>query len=238
VAGPANLMAAWQSYYVIIGSSAAALIGLQFVVITLIADTRSGTTAGTVSAFGTPTVVHLGGALLVSAIMNAPWPSLGASSVALAICGFAGIGYGAVVLSHARRQRDYRPVWEDWLWYAILPGSAYLALTLAALFLRAAAQPALFVVGGVALGLLLIGIHNAWDAVTYHVLSRSRANPTKTTGARRPGFPEWPHRACIHRAQGSGSTPVMVPQKEARCRSADSETVASRSRRSGSAAWG
>jgi hypothetical protein len=173
MAGPVTPLSAWQSYYVMVGSSGAALIGLQFVVITLIADARGSTTAGTVSAFGTPTVVHLGGALLVSAIMSAPWSSLLAASVALAICGFAGLGYGAIVLARARRQTDYRPVWEDWLWHAMLPGGAYLALTLAALFLHTAARIALFVVGGVALGLLFIGIHNSWDAVTYHVLSRS-----------------------------------------------------------------
>ena len=35
-----SLLAAWQNFYVIVGSSAGALIGLQFVVITLIADSR------------------------------------------------------------------------------------------------------------------------------------------------------------------------------------------------------
>ena len=44
--GPASPIAAWESFYVIVGSSAGALIGLQFVVITLIADlpvARTGT---------------------------------------------------------------------------------------------------------------------------------------------------------------------------------------------------
>jgi hypothetical protein len=35
-------LAGWESFYVIVGSSAGALIGLQFVVITLIADRCSG----------------------------------------------------------------------------------------------------------------------------------------------------------------------------------------------------
>ena len=33
-----NVLAGWENFYVIVGSSAGALIGLQFVVITLIAD--------------------------------------------------------------------------------------------------------------------------------------------------------------------------------------------------------
>lgn len=52
-------LSVWQSFYVIVGSSAAALIGIQFVVITLIANMRRPATADSISAFGTPTVVHL-----------------------------------------------------------------------------------------------------------------------------------------------------------------------------------
>ena len=65
--------AAWESFYVIVGSSGGALIGLQFVVITLLADRHHQTTTGCLSAFATPTVVHLAGALLIAAIMSAPW---------------------------------------------------------------------------------------------------------------------------------------------------------------------
>ena len=50
----------WQSLYVIVGSSGAALIGIQFVVMALIANMRARPTADSLSAFGTPTVVHVG----------------------------------------------------------------------------------------------------------------------------------------------------------------------------------
>jgi len=63
--------AMWESLYVIVGSSGGALIGLQSVVVTLLADRRHGTTAGALNAFASPTVVHLTGALAVSAIMSA-----------------------------------------------------------------------------------------------------------------------------------------------------------------------
>lgn len=69
-------MSDWQSFYVIVGSSGAALIGIQFVVMTLIASRRQRPTAESLNAFGTPTVVHLVGSLLISAIMSAPWHSL------------------------------------------------------------------------------------------------------------------------------------------------------------------
>ena len=87
-------LAGWEN----VGSSAAALIGLQFAMIALINDTRIRTNPGTISAFGTPTVVHLGGALLVSAVMSAPWPTLFASSFAVtACCGLVRLGYCATV---------------------------------------------------------------------------------------------------------------------------------------------
>ena len=53
--------AGWENFYVIVGSSAGALIGLQFVVITLIADmpaVRGDAQAS--AAFATPSVVHFG----------------------------------------------------------------------------------------------------------------------------------------------------------------------------------
>jgi hypothetical protein len=163
-------LSAWQNFYVIIGSSGAALIGIQFVVIALIADIRHRTTANEIKAFATPTVMHLGGALLVSAVMSAPWPSLFSASVAVGLCGVAGFVYGATVIYRTRRQTGYKPEWGDWLWYAILPCGIYVALAAAALSLQTNTQVAQFVIGGVAFSLLLIGIHNAWDAVTYMLL--------------------------------------------------------------------
>jgi hypothetical protein len=180
LAGPR--LAEWQSFFVIVGSSGAALIGVQFVVITLIAGMRRRTTLRSIDAFATPTVVHLTGALLVSAIMSAPWPSLLAASIALVTCGLGGLVYGAIVIHRARRQTDYRPVWEDWLWYATLPCSVYAALTLAAFFLRTPSPLPMLVIGAAALGLLLVGIHNAWDSVTHMVVRGGHGDSPPPTG--------------------------------------------------------
>jgi len=51
-------LAAWESFYVIVGSSAAALTGLQFVVIVLGAERETVGTCGRSAPSGTPTVVH------------------------------------------------------------------------------------------------------------------------------------------------------------------------------------
>jgi hypothetical protein len=167
---------AWQTFYVIVGSSGAALIGVQFVVITLIATIRRRTNAATVAAFATPTVVHLGAALLVSALMSAPWRSLAPPSVAVGTCGLAGLAYSAVVSLRARRQTGYKPVGEDWLWYAILPFVAHAALTTGALLMVTLTPIALDTIGAATLALLFVGIHNAWDAVTHMVVTRTDGN--------------------------------------------------------------
>jgi hypothetical protein len=158
-----------------VGSSGAALIGIQFVVIALIANMRQRPTAESLSAFATPTVVHLAGALLVSAIMSVPWPSLFPMSIALAMCGFGGLAYCAITIRRARRQTYYKPVWDDWLRYAVLPCSVYATLMMTALFLRSIGLMAMFLIGAAALGLLLIGIHNAWDSVT-HIVVKSEGD--------------------------------------------------------------
>jgi hypothetical protein len=47
----------WENFCVIVGSSAGALIGLQFVVMTLVADKRVATSEALGSAFGTPNII-------------------------------------------------------------------------------------------------------------------------------------------------------------------------------------
>jgi hypothetical protein len=164
-------VAPWQSFYVMLGSSAAALIGLQFVVVALIANMRQLATPSTIHAFGTPTVAHLGGTLIISAIMSASWPSPVPVAVALTMLGAAGVGYVVIVIRRVRRQIGYEPDVEDWLWYAVVPCGLYIALVVAGLMLLAPSRVVLFVVAGAALGLLLLGIRNSWDTITYVVAS-------------------------------------------------------------------
>jgi hypothetical protein len=168
------LLVAWESFYVIVGSSGAALTGLQFVVMALVAETEMPNSA-TISAFGTPTIVHFGAVLLISAILSAPWPSLWGPSLALGACGVTGVVYGAIVVRRAQRQTGYKPVLEDWLWHAVFPLVAYGVLLLAAVLLARYPISMLFTIGASALLLLFIGIHNSWDTVTYVAVERRRA---------------------------------------------------------------
>ena len=119
-------LADWGSFYVITGSAAAALTGLQFVVMALIPQTRARSDRSAVGAFGTPTIVHFCAVLLISASLSAPW-------------------------------------------HAALPFISYTVMFIAALALSRHEVVAMFMTGAVLLMVLFIGIHNAWDTVTYIV---------------------------------------------------------------------
>ena len=160
-------LAAWQTFFFLVGSSGAALTGLQFVVIALIAESKRRATAREIEAFTTPTILHFCSVLLVAAIVSAPWQGLSRVSFALGACGFAGVIYCLIVTRRALRQETYRPVLSDWIWHTVLPLIAYALLLAAAVVLPGNPRRALFVVGGTTLMLLFIGIHNAWDTVTY-----------------------------------------------------------------------
>jgi hypothetical protein len=70
-------------------------------------------------------------------------------------------------------QTAYQPVFEDWLFHVWLPLASYAILAASAGVAHPHARPALFALGAALLLLLFVGIHNAWDAVTYHVFVKA-----------------------------------------------------------------
>ncbi len=126
-------LAEWGSFYAIVGSAAGALIGLQFVVIALIAERPVLRAAEAGAAFATPTIVHFGATLLLSALLRAPWHGVGPVAVLLGIAGLMGAVYAVVVAQRMRAQTVYRPQLEDWLFHVLLPFAAYGTLVATAL---------------------------------------------------------------------------------------------------------
>jgi hypothetical protein len=170
-------LSSWESFYVIVGSSGAALTGLVFVVIALVAESQLRSSLAEISAFGTPTVVHFCAAFLISVMMSAPWHGLLTLGVLVSLTGVAGMGYIALVVRRARLQKGYQPVWEDWLWHTMLPLLAYFGLTIAGALLTSHVVGALFTAGATSVLLLFIGIHNAWDTVTWVAVARKPEPP-------------------------------------------------------------
>jgi len=102
--------------------------------------------------------------------------------VAIAVYGVAGVIYTSLVTHHAKTQEDYKPVFEDWLWHSILPLASYITLTAAAIEMTRAPVPALFACAIAPLVLVFIGIHNAWDTVTYLAMQRRQGKDGPSQG--------------------------------------------------------
>lgn len=171
------LLGGWQSFYMLIGTAAATLMGLMFVSFTLVVGferNQSQLDAG-VSAFNTPTVMHFVAVLLVALILNAPWQRLSSLSVCLSLVVLATMIYIGSVIRRLGRVPGYATPLRDWLWYGAFPLSAYIALFAGALVLLGNPGTALSIISGGLVALLLIGVRNTWDLVTF--LAIVRAHP-------------------------------------------------------------
>lgn len=163
-----SFLTPWSSFYVMTGSSAAALVGLMFIVITLVTGSeRLRRAPDGLATFSTPTVMHFCAAFFVSAMLSAPWRSLAYPSALIGIAGLCGLVYVVRVMLRTKRLSGYKADLEDWTWYIILPFIAYGAIFGGALALRLVPVDALFALAGGVVLLIFIGIRNAWDVVTF-----------------------------------------------------------------------
>jgi hypothetical protein len=179
----------WESFYLLVGGAAGALIGLQFVVMTLIAERPPARAAEANSAFGTPTIVHFCAALLLSAFLRAPWHATLFPSILWGLTGVGGVAYVLIVARRMYKQTAYRPDAEDWSFHVVVPAALYALLAASAFAASSYTREALFCVGACTLGLLLLSIRNAYDSVAFLVLRAAAAinadddkNPEKKKG--------------------------------------------------------
>ena len=173
----------WESFYVIVGAAAGALIGLQFVVMTLVAERPPPRAAETGAAFSTPTIVHFSAALLVSSLMRVPFHTIAPAAVLWGLVGVSGAAYSALVVRRMAKQPAYKPDLADWLCFAFLPFVGYVILAASAFAASSHPEEALLAVGASTLLLLFLGIHNAWDSVAYLVyVSMRRSGSDRSSG--------------------------------------------------------
>lgn len=171
----ASPLAGWDNFYVIIGSTAGGLTGLTFVVIALIRDAGKVSPAG-LGAFVTPTIVHFSGVLGMAAFLSMPHQRLASLSAGFAITGVAGLLYTVFIVRGMRAQLpSYLPVWEDWIFNAIVPGLIYAGLVVVAVLIGRWPEQSLFAVAAMLLVALFVGIHNAWDIAVWMTTRQTRS---------------------------------------------------------------
>jgi hypothetical protein len=177
----------WDNFYYLIGSASAGLIGLLFVVMTLTAGRDRSRIVRAAGIYMTPTIVTFGVVLAISAIAMAPGLPLiprGVAFGAFALSGLAASMRGCLGIVKLRKEPQ-PPHWSDHWCYGVAPVAMYLGLTsvIAAAFWGHSSW-APYALGGLLLTLLLLGIRNAWDLVTW--MTPGPPNPTGSSGQNPP----------------------------------------------------
>lgn len=180
----------WESFYVIVGAAAGALIGLQFVVMTLIAERPAVRRVETGAAFMTPTIVHFSAALLVSGLMRMPWHTIAPAAVLCGVTGIAGVIYGIIVARRMTKPMSYKPDFADWMFFVVVPLLGYVVLAASSAEALFHPEEALIGIGAATLVLLFMGIHNAWDSVSYLVFVSMRQDALERQKGDLPGAEE------------------------------------------------
>ena len=159
----------WENFYLLIGSAAGALIGLLFVVVTLTSNIERERALNASRLFMTPTVVMFATVLVVGAIATAPRLSRAAQEALIGAVAIAGLVYGSGIALELfkRRRADPTMHWTDPVCYGVMPAAWFGALALTDALALAWPDLSAYAIGAVTVAMLLTGIRNAWDLITW-----------------------------------------------------------------------
>lgn len=163
----------WDNFYILIGSAAGALIGLLFIVVTLTGGMDRDQALRGASRYMTPTVVEFTAVLLISAVASAPADErlqrAALVVLALVLCAWALVNCWRMFFQSSGGQR---PHWSDPWFYAAAPAASYAALAVVAT--RGWAMG----IGVAAVTILVLGVRNAWDLITWIAPGGAGGKPT------------------------------------------------------------
>jgi hypothetical protein len=159
------MFAGWEDFYLLIGSAAAALIGLLFVVSTLTAGRARSLVLRGNRLYLSPIVWHFGAILVLSGGAMAPVITPAAFAAATGFLSIIGLVTGLRIALAIRRASPGEAF--DLCWYGLAPAALYLLLAATAFGLAAARLWAVSAAAALLMALLLVCIHNAWDLVTW-----------------------------------------------------------------------
>src|SRR5258708_3135521 len=111
--------AGWESFYLLIGGAAGALIGLLFVVITLTSELEPKGGAVGSKVYVSATVFHFAIVFLVSAAALMPDSSGHVMGIATGATGLLGIAYSLLSVFRLARRLPTVPHWSDWFYYGV-----------------------------------------------------------------------------------------------------------------------
>lgn len=160
----------WSDFYLLAGSAAALLIGLVFVVVTLMSDRpRSSVLYGSKVYMG-PVVLHMTFVLVLSAAALAPGLETRHYAVIAGVIGAWGLARGIYsIMSLLRLQTDGNSEvhWTDTWYYGFMPSVVYIAMGAVAVAFWIGIDWAPYALAAVIAGLTLLSIRDEYDLVTW-----------------------------------------------------------------------
>ena len=159
----------WENFYILMGGSAGALIGLLFVVVTLTGDLQMDRERALRAAdlYMTPTVVMFCTVLVTGAVATAPRLPAAAQGGLLAAIALGGAGYGVWLFVNVRNRLVAGQHWSDPWFYGFAPGACFALLGASDALALWSPTLAPYGVGLAVVAMLLTGIRNAWDLITW-----------------------------------------------------------------------
>ena len=168
----AETLDAWHEFALLLGTAAATLIGLLFVA----ASFGSGIwqRRAAMRVFLSATEVNFATVLAACATTVVPWRQELAAGLCLIAIGSVGLLYSAIAWRDSVRDGLSAHIeWDDLVWYVVVPIGFYLVLAGSGIALALHRSYGCAAMGIALIGLLLTGIHNAWD-ITVWIVSRPR----------------------------------------------------------------
>ncbi len=169
----AQTLAPWHEFYALLGSASATLVALLFVAASVGAGAFTVNRPAGLRMFLSASVVHFSSTLAISLIVLAPIPGFRLFGGLILLCGVFGLVYSGMAWHGTVRGGFSAKIdLEDRIWYAVLPAVAYLFATGAGVALIMRLAQGCTVLAVAAAGLLVAGIHNAWDITIWSLMRR------------------------------------------------------------------
>lgn len=159
----------WHEYYLTIGAAAGALIGLLFVVVTLTSDFERSKVMRAVGIYMTPTALHFTLVLALSGLALAPrlGPQAVGGLVLLAAAAGTAMGLRAAIGIRGLSGEETAPHWSDFWAYGAAPTALYVGLAVVGWGFLDSREGADYGLAGAVMLMMLLGIRNAWDLITW-----------------------------------------------------------------------
>jgi hypothetical protein len=166
----------WQSFYLLVGTAAATLVGLMFVAVTFGSSLVTEESSPTARAFLDPTFTHFVQILFTACLVTIP--SMGSRLFGSLLLLISALRLASTVRVYRQMKRVHQRQNDleisDWLSGVVFPIACYVLLGLSGVAFLEHYAVAFDGLAVVTLGVLLIGLLGAWELLVWMAIARSR----------------------------------------------------------------